>query len=47
MDSVQLENINQYEQGLDKESKYELVSLVAYLVALRKGTLNLKKNHQR
>ena len=31
MDSTQLENINQYEQGLDKESKYELVSLVAYL----------------
>ena len=42
MDSAQLENINQYEQGLDKESKYELVSLVAYLIGVEKSHLLLK-----
>lgn len=43
MDSAQLENINQYEQGLDKESKYELVSLVAYLIGVEKRHFESEK----
>lgn len=37
------EKINEYEQGLDKDPKYELVSLVAYLIGVDKKVFEEEK----